>query len=76
MLFLPSFVSLVPSKVGDIHGQLADLVHLMNHNGLPSETNKYIFNGDFVDRGVQGVEVRALARGTVSAAVYRRMCGR
>lgn len=44
--------------MGDIHGQLADLVHLMNHNGLPSETNKYIFNGDFVDRGVQGVEVR------------------
>eukprot|EP00903_Cladosiphon_okamuranus_P008563 g8217.t1 len=46
--------------VGDIHGQLADLVHLMNHNGLPSETNKYIFNGDFVDRGFQGVEVLVL----------------
>lgn len=46
------------SKVGDIHGQLSDLVHLMNHNGLPSATNKYIFNGDFVDRGFQGVEVR------------------
>ena len=47
-------------KVGDIHGQLADLVHLMNHNGMPSKTNKYIFNGDFVDRGFQGVEVRAV----------------
>ncbi|CAM9845367.1 unnamed protein product [Ectocarpus fasciculatus] len=46
--------------VGDIHGQLADLVCLMNHNGLPSETNKYIFNGDFVDRGFQGVEVLVL----------------
>lgn len=45
-------------KVGDLHGQLADLVHLINKNGLPSETNKYIFNGDFVDRGFQGVEVK------------------
>lgn len=46
--------------VGDLHGQLADLVHLINKNGLPSETNKYIFNGDFVDRGFQGVEVLVL----------------
>ncbi|CAN0153389.1 unnamed protein product, partial [Laminaria digitata] len=46
--------------VGDIHGQLADLVHLMNHNGMPSKTNKYVFNGDFVDRGFQGVEVLIL----------------
>lgn len=46
--------------MGDIHGQLADLVHLMNHNGMPSKTNKYVFNGDFVDRGFQGVEVLVL----------------
>jgi hypothetical protein len=25
--------------------------------GLPSSTNKYIFNGDFVDRGSHGAEV-------------------
>ncbi|CAN0374577.1 unnamed protein product, partial [Discosporangium mesarthrocarpum] len=44
-------------KVGDLHGQLGDLKHLIEINGLPSPTNKYIFNGDFVDRGPNGVEV-------------------
>lgn len=43
--------------VGDIHGQLADLLHILDECGLPSPTNKYIFNGDFVDRGPNGVEV-------------------
>lgn len=43
--------------VGDIHGQLADLLHILSESGLPSTSNKYIFNGDFVDRGPYGVEV-------------------
>ena len=43
--------------VGDLHGQLGDLLHILDESGWPSATNKYIFNGDFVDRGVQGVEV-------------------
>ncbi|CAM9525544.1 unnamed protein product [Chrysoparadoxa australica] len=43
--------------VGDIHGQLPDLLHLLNANGMPHADHKYIFNGDFVDRGVNGVEV-------------------
>lgn len=43
--------------VGDIHGQLADLFHILDAAGLPSGCNKYIFNGDFVDRGANGVEV-------------------
>jgi hypothetical protein len=43
--------------VGDLHGQLADLLHILEESKLPSKTNKYIFNGDFVDRGPMGVEV-------------------
>jgi hypothetical protein len=53
--------------VGDIHGQLPDLIHILEDSGFPSETNKYIFNGDFVDRGPRGVEVMCLLLALFSA---------
>lgn len=43
--------------VGDLHGQVDDLLHILKECGLPSESNFYIFNGDFVDRGSCGVEI-------------------
>ena len=46
--------------VGDIHGQLPDLLHILDEAGLPSAKNKYIFNGDFVDRGPKGLEVMCI----------------
>ncbi|KAG5509868.1 hypothetical protein JKF63_07513 [Porcisia hertigi] len=43
--------------VGDLHGQIADLLHILQESGMPSESNYYIFNGDYVDRGACGVEI-------------------
>ncbi|RUP47895.1 Metallo-dependent phosphatase-like protein [Jimgerdemannia flammicorona] len=38
-------------------GQFYDFLHIFNINGLPSSTNMYLFNGDFVDRGSFSLEV-------------------
>ncbi len=46
--------------VGDLHGQLGDLLHILEEAGMPSRKQKYVFNGDFVDRGNKGCEVMAV----------------
>ncbi|WCJ32881.1 serine/threonine phosphatase 7 [Euphorbia peplus] len=42
--------------VGDVHGQLHDVLSLFRLAGFPSHDRFFVFNGDYVDRGAWGLE--------------------
>ena len=43
--------------VGDIHGQFQDLMEIFYQQGYPKDGISFIFIGDYVDRGLNSVEV-------------------
>ncbi len=45
--------------VGDIHGQYYDFIKILQMSGNPKK-HKYVFLGDYVDRGNFSVEVLTL----------------
>ena len=58
--------------VGDIHGQVFDLINMLDLFDEPGTRHKYIFNGDFVDRGQWGTEVLFILLGRLILLYSRR----
>ncbi|GJP53173.1 hypothetical protein CLOM_g12362 [Closterium sp. NIES-68] len=46
--------------VGDVHGQLHDVLRLLQLTGEPCDSRFFVFNGDYVDRGAWGMETYLL----------------
>lgn len=58
----PNVISITApyTLVGDLHGQFQDLLEIFDVHGLPSNTNPFLFLGDYVDRGISSCEILLL----------------
>lgn len=55
---------------GDTHGQYYDVLNIFKLNGLPSASNPYLFNGDFVDRYYRIIVSVLILAGAIIRAYY------
>ena len=55
----PTILEISPpiTLIGDIHGQFQDLMEIFYQQGYPKDGISFIFIGDYVDRGLNSVEV-------------------
>ena len=51
------FVNDPVSLIGDIHGQFYDLATIFKNNNFLETRRKYLFLGDYVDRGLFSLQV-------------------
>jgi len=55
----PTLLNISPpiTLVGDVHGQFQDLMEIFYQQGYPKDGMSFIFIGDYIDRGLNSVEV-------------------
>lgn len=64
----PETLSYTVESIPKVHGQYFDLLRLFEYGGFPDTNTKYLFLGDYVDRGKQSLETICLL--LVSMAPY------